>query len=133
MFEIPKFGVEYSQYDGSRMFTWLADICGLSVDLVSINYNKNKTTRNIFAYYYYCQSVLRLYSHNIKPLLFQCCMFVCVEGCVWNWYIRPQSVSLINRNIWNSKHFKLINNGISIGLLRNEKKSIHSKTKSIVS
>lgn len=36
MFEIPKLGDEDSHYDGSRAFTWLADICGLSVDLVSI-------------------------------------------------------------------------------------------------
>lgn len=36
MFEIPKLGDEDTQYDGSRIFTWLADMCGLSVDLVSI-------------------------------------------------------------------------------------------------
>lgn len=24
-----------NQYHGSRMFTWLADLCGLSIDLVS--------------------------------------------------------------------------------------------------
>lgn len=36
MFAIPKLGDEDSQYDGSRVFTWLADMCGLSVDLVSI-------------------------------------------------------------------------------------------------
>lgn len=36
MFEIPKSGDEYNHYDGSRIFAWLADICGLSVDLVSI-------------------------------------------------------------------------------------------------
>lgn len=36
MFEIPKLGDEDNCYDGSRAFTWLADICGLSVDLVSI-------------------------------------------------------------------------------------------------
>lgn len=35
MFAIPKLGDESDGYDGSRMFTWLADICGLSVDLVS--------------------------------------------------------------------------------------------------
>lgn len=37
MFEIPKVGDEDSSYDGSRIFTWLADMCGLSVDLVSIS------------------------------------------------------------------------------------------------
>ncbi|XP_031641002.1 lysophospholipid acyltransferase 1 [Contarinia nasturtii] len=35
MFEIPKVGDEDSQYDGSRAFVWLADICGLSVDLIN--------------------------------------------------------------------------------------------------
>lgn len=38
MFEIPKLGDEDNSYDGSRIFTWLADICGLSVDLVSITH-----------------------------------------------------------------------------------------------
>lgn len=35
MYEIPKLGDEESQYDGSRIFTWFADMCGVSVDLVS--------------------------------------------------------------------------------------------------
>lgn len=36
MIEIPKIDDDTdSQYDGSRIFTWLADTCGLSVDLVS--------------------------------------------------------------------------------------------------
>lgn len=35
MFEIPTVDDEDTHYDGSRIFTWLADICGLSVDLVS--------------------------------------------------------------------------------------------------
>lgn len=39
MFEIPKLGDEDSQYDGSRTFTWLAEICGLSVDIVSNKYH----------------------------------------------------------------------------------------------
>lgn len=43
MLELPKNGVEDSQYDGSRLFTWLADLCGLSVDLVS---TKNKIEKN---------------------------------------------------------------------------------------
>ncbi|XP_030387969.1 lysophospholipid acyltransferase 1 isoform X2 [Scaptodrosophila lebanonensis] len=34
MLESPKFIVN-DQYDGSRIFTWLADMCGLSVDLVN--------------------------------------------------------------------------------------------------
>lgn len=34
MLESPKF-IENDNYDGSRVFTWLADLCGLSVDLVS--------------------------------------------------------------------------------------------------
>lgn len=35
MFEIPQVVEEASQYDGSRIFTRLAEICGLSIDLVS--------------------------------------------------------------------------------------------------
>lgn len=35
--EIFKIGINDGQYDGSRRFVWLADFCGLSVDLVSIN------------------------------------------------------------------------------------------------
>lgn len=35
MLELPKLGDEDVAYDGSRVFTWLADLCGLSVDLVS--------------------------------------------------------------------------------------------------
>lgn len=35
MFEIPKAEDETVYYDGSQMFAWLADICGLSIDLVS--------------------------------------------------------------------------------------------------
>lgn len=27
----------HGYYDGSRIFTWLADLCGLSVDLVSLS------------------------------------------------------------------------------------------------
>lgn len=34
--EIFKIGINDGQYDGSRRFVWLADFCGLSVDLVSI-------------------------------------------------------------------------------------------------
>lgn len=37
MIEIPKPGEEVNTYDGSRAFTWLADMTGLSVDLVSNN------------------------------------------------------------------------------------------------
>lgn len=33
--EIFKVGINDGQYDGSRRFIWLADLCGLSVDLVS--------------------------------------------------------------------------------------------------
>ncbi len=36
--EIVEIGINdgvYGQYDGSRRFEWLADLCGLSVDLVS--------------------------------------------------------------------------------------------------
>lgn len=35
MFELPKVGEEIDTYDGSRAFTWLANMTGLSVDLVS--------------------------------------------------------------------------------------------------
>ncbi|CAD7013807.1 unnamed protein product [Ceratitis capitata] len=35
MLESPKF-IDNDNYQGSRAFTWLADMCGLSVDLVSI-------------------------------------------------------------------------------------------------
>lgn len=37
MDELPSMGDEVTQfqYDGSRVFAWLADMCGLSVDLVS--------------------------------------------------------------------------------------------------
>uniref|UniRef100_A0A0K8TMH1 Putative conserved plasma membrane protein n=1 Tax=Tabanus bromius TaxID=304241 RepID=A0A0K8TMH1_TABBR len=35
MFELPKLGSEHSYYDGSRAFEWLANMCGLSVDLVN--------------------------------------------------------------------------------------------------
>lgn len=38
MFAIPKLGEEGDGYDGSRIFNWLADVCGLSVDLVSFIY-----------------------------------------------------------------------------------------------
>lgn len=34
MLESPKF-IENDCYDGSRIFSWLADMVGLSVDLVS--------------------------------------------------------------------------------------------------
>lgn len=37
MLESPKF-IENDLYDGSRMFTWLADAVGLSVDLVSFSF-----------------------------------------------------------------------------------------------
>lgn len=49
MFEIPKLGDEDTGYDGSRVFTWLADICGLSVDLVSIRFCIY--TEQIMSYY----------------------------------------------------------------------------------
>lgn len=36
MYETPKLGDDEDiQYDGSRIFTGLADMCGLSIDLVS--------------------------------------------------------------------------------------------------
>ncbi|CAD7077188.1 unnamed protein product [Hermetia illucens] len=35
MFELPKVGSEVSNYDGSRAFLWLANMVGLSVDLVN--------------------------------------------------------------------------------------------------
>lgn len=35
MFEIPKPDEEVNTYDGSRAFMWLANMSGLSVDLVS--------------------------------------------------------------------------------------------------
>lgn len=37
--EVVKIGINDGQYDGSRRFEWLADLCGLSVDLVSFYSN----------------------------------------------------------------------------------------------
>ena len=38
MQQLPRMGGEDTYYDGSRIFSRLADMCGLSVDLVSLIY-----------------------------------------------------------------------------------------------
>lgn len=45
MIEPPKF-IDNDSYNGSRTFTWLADIVGLSVDLVSSPQRSYKKEKN---------------------------------------------------------------------------------------
>lgn len=64
MSEIPKMGDEEFQYDGSRIFIWIADTCGLSVDLVSKR--MVMVYLNLYIYVKYMFVVCTSNEHTIK-------------------------------------------------------------------
>lgn len=71
MLESPKF-IENDCYDGSRIFTWLADMVGLSVDLVSkiphgilISSKCSTATLDIILIVKSTQDCLTFYTNNL--------------------------------------------------------------------
>lgn len=71
MFEIPKAGEQIDTYDGSRAFTWLANMTGLSIDLVSIFYPQ------LWAYFglLFCMSTAAsAHAHTTKLYVLRVCV-----------------------------------------------------------